>query len=70
MSLNTVSYTHLDVYKRQQLGIAQGQAVKVYASASKKAKLLYTTEEGYDASFILQKKIKNKDVYKRQIHIS
>ena len=43
-----------------QLGIAQGQAVKVYASASKKAKLLYTTEEGYDASFILQKKIKNK----------
>lgn len=43
-----------------QLEIAQGQAVKVYASASKKAKLLYTTEEGYDASFILQKKIKNK----------
>lgn len=43
------------------LGISTGKQVPVYKKAGNKSDVLYAIKEGYDGSFILLEKIKNKD---------
>lgn len=43
------------------LGISLNKKVSVYKEASKKSDVIYTTNKGYESSFILLEKITNKD---------
>lgn len=42
------------------LGISEGKSVNIYKTASTKSDVLYATDAGYDSSFILLEKVKNK----------
>lgn len=48
-------------YNDYALGISERKGVHVYQKASTKSDVLYATSEGYDSSFILLEKVKNKE---------